>query len=215
AEKGPHMRLLYVHGNGGCAMDRFNFADDLRTIVPLDFYILEYPGYGCREGSPREKSLFASADEALDLLKKDGGVYVVGESLGTGVACYLAGTYPQTVLGMLLIAPYNNLTAVAQAHMPIFPVGLLLLDRFPSATFLKNYHGPVAMLFAGRDTVVPDRFGHKLYDGYDGPKKFWEMPEAGHGGLLVQTDAWWRGLVAFWKADAVKTASAVGESARD
>lgn len=207
--KGPHERLLIVHGNSGCAMDRFDYADDLRAIMPLDVYILEFPGYGCRGGSPSEKSLFAAAKEGFNLIKKDGGVYIVGESLGTGVACYLAGTYPQSVLGMLLIAPYNELTGVAQAHMRIFPVSLLLLDRFPSSTFLKNYHGPIAMLFAGRDAVVPNRFGHKLYDGYDGPKKFWQLPNAGHGGLLIQTDQWWHGLVAFWKTNALEAAAAV------
>jgi uncharacterized protein len=207
SSNGPHERLIIIHGNGGCAMDRLDYADELRTILPLDVYLLEFPGYGAREGTPSQKSLFAAADEALNLLKKEGGVYIVGESLGTGVACYLAGTHPQSVKGVLLIAPYNTLTDVAQVHMPIFPVRLMLWDRFPSSSFLKNYHGPIAMLFAGRDTVVPNRFGHKLYDGYQGPKKFWEMPLAGHGGLLRQTDVWWRELVAFWKTNASQVAS--------
>jgi pimeloyl-ACP methyl ester carboxylesterase len=201
--KQSHGRLLIVHGNAGCAVDRTGYADGLKRVAPLDVYILEYPGYGARGGSPSQKSIFLAASEGMELLKKDGPVYVMGESLGTGVAAYLAGTYPETVAGLLLIAPYHNLIDVAQAHMRIFPVALLLLDRFPSARYLQNYRGPVAMLFAGRDVIVPNRFGHALYDGYQGPKKFWEVPLAGHNDLLEQTDEWWQGVAAFWKANAV------------
>ena len=194
--------LLIVHGNAGSAMDRLDYANQLRATEPLDVYVLEYPGYGARDGSPSQKSFFEAADGALSLLKNQGSVYVMGESLGTGVASYLAGTHPETVKGMLLIAPYNNLTDVAKVHMPMFPVSLMLWDRFPSATYLQNYHGPVAMLFAGQDVVVPNRFGHKLFEGYNGPKKSWEVPLAGHDDLLNQSDEWWRDLVVFWKSSA-------------
>lgn len=201
-----HASLLIVHGNAGSAIDRLDYANQLQTVEPMDVYILEYPGYGARDGSPSQKSLFEAADEAASLLKKQGPLYVMGESLGTGVASYLAGTYPETVKGMLLVAPYNNLTAVAKVHMPIFPVSLMLWDRFPSEKFLQNYHGPIAMLFAGQDVVVPNRFGHKLFDGYAGPKKSWEVPLAGHDDLLTQSDGWWRDLVTFWKSGTTQSA---------
>ncbi|MDB6020862.1 MAG: hypothetical protein JWQ04_719 [Pedosphaera sp.] len=196
-----HGQILIVHGNSGSAVDRLDYADDLQKVEPLDVYILEYPGFGARDGSPSEKIFFRAADEAINLLKKQGPVYLMGESLGTGVAAYLAGTYPEAVQGVLLVAPYDNMTHVAQYHMPIFPVSLMLLDRFPSSSYFKNYHGPVAMLFAGRDGVVPNRFGHKLFEDYQGPKRFWEVPQVGHNDLLSQTDDWWRGLISFWKAN--------------
>jgi len=199
--KRAHRRLLIVHGNAGCAINRLDYADQLQLLETVDVYILEYPGYGAREGSPSQESFFRAASEAFDLLKKDGPAAIMGESLGTGVAAYLAGTYPESVQAMLLIAPYDSLTSVAKTHMPIFPVGLLLRDRFPSSTYLKNYHGPIGMLVAGQDTVVPNRFGHRLYDGYQGPKKFWELPSAGHNDLVDQPDTWWRELLAFWKAN--------------
>lgn len=208
---GARQRLLIVHGNAGSAIDRLNYGNELESLKPLDVYILEYPGYGCRPGSPSQKSLFQAADEAVALIKKDGPLYVVGESLGTGVACYLAGTYPALVRGMLLLAPYDNLTDVGQCHMPLFPVRWLLLDRFPSSSYLKNYHGPVAVLVAARDLVVPMRFGRKLYEGYQGPKGIWESPEAGHDDLLDQSESWWRDLVAFWDQKPVDSSASRGE----
>jgi hypothetical protein len=194
----PRSRLLIVHGNAGNAINRLDYARGLQDLGPWDVYILEYPGYGARSGKPSQRSFFKAADEAIGLLKPDGPVYIMGESIGTGVAAYLAGTRSEVVRGLLLIAPYNRLVPVAQAHMRIFPAWLFLLDRFPSEDYLESYHGPVAMLFAGNDRIVPNRFGHRLYDGYRGPKKFWEIPGAGHNDLLQQPADWWRGLVDFW-----------------
>jgi hypothetical protein len=211
ASSGARQRLLIVHGNAGSAIDRLNYANELESLKPLDVYVLEYPGYGPRPGSPSQKSLFQAADEAVTLIKEDGPFYVIGESLGTGVACYLAGTYPESIRGMLLLAPYDNLTDVGQCHMPLFPVKWLLLDRFPSSSYLKNYHGPVAVLVAGRDVVVPMRFGRKLYDGYEGPKQIWESSEAGHDDLLDQSESWWRDLVAFWDQKSVGFTASGGD----
>src|SRR4051812_44389313 len=64
----PHEQILIVHGNAGCALDRMNYADGLRAAGPFDIYILEYPGYGARAGTPTEESLYQSADEAIGLL---------------------------------------------------------------------------------------------------------------------------------------------------
>jgi uncharacterized protein len=78
AVKGEHGRLLIVHGNAGCAVDRTDYADGLKRVAPFDIYILEYPGYGARGGSPSQTSLFQAATEAMELLKKEGPVYVMG-----------------------------------------------------------------------------------------------------------------------------------------
>jgi fermentation-respiration switch protein FrsA (DUF1100 family) len=133
----------------------------------------------------------------MAVLQKDGPVYVVGESLGTGVAAYIAGTHSNSVAALLLIAPYHNLGDVAQGHMPIFPAKYMLRDKFPSAEYLRNYHGSLAVLLAGEDTVVPNRFGRRLFDAYAGPKKLWEIPKAGHNDLPYVPVEWWKELVAF------------------
>src|SRR5436190_9822657 len=81
---GPHAQILITHGNAGSAIDRVDYARSLNQALDCDVYILEYPGYGPRPGSPSQDSFFHAADEALRLLQKDGPVFVIGESLGTG-----------------------------------------------------------------------------------------------------------------------------------
>jgi pimeloyl-ACP methyl ester carboxylesterase len=194
-------RVLIVHGNAGCAFQCAHYADVIQEAATLDVFMVEFPGYADRPGKPTEQSLYESASGALELLATSGPVYVVGESLGTGVAAYLAGRYPDQVAGMALLAPYNNLADVAQAHFRILPVRWLLRDRFPAEDYLRKYHGPLAVLTAGNDTVVPERFGRRLYDGYDGPKRIWEFSHGDHGTVMLQPAEIWKEIIALWGAN--------------
>jgi uncharacterized protein len=193
-------RVLIVYGNGSCATGCAHYADVLQDVAALDVFILEYPGYADRPGSPSQKNLFRSADEAYSLLATNGPTYLVGESLGSGVAAYLAGTHPGQVSGVALLGAYHRLVDVAQQHYPLLPVRLLLVDRFPSGDYLRSYNGPVAVLVAGQDQVVPEKFGRRLYDGYAGPKRLWEFPQGDHGSVMQQPSEVWRQIVEFWQS---------------
>src|SRR5262249_17759036 len=63
-------RILITHGNGGSALDRAWLAESLDLTPSFDVYILEYPGYGARSGSPSQRNLCAAADQAFGLLSK-------------------------------------------------------------------------------------------------------------------------------------------------
>ncbi len=192
-------RVLMTYGNGSCAIGSGRYADAIQKVAPFDVYILEYPGYADRPGAPSQKNIFRAADEGFQMLPTNGPTYLVGESLGTGVACYLAGTHPDKVAGVVLFAPYNRLADVAQYHMWLLPAKLILVDRFPSEDYLRHYHGPVGVLVAGRDTVVPEKFGRRLYDGYDGLKRLWDFPEADHGTVTERTAADWNNILDLWR----------------
>ncbi len=191
-------RVMLVYGNGSCATGCARYADVIQKAAALDVFILEYPGYADRPGEPSQDSLFRAADEGLRLLGTNGPVYLVGESLGTGVAAYLAGTYPGKVAGVVLFAPYNRLADVAQYHVRILPVNWLLVEKFPSEDYLRRYQGPVGIFVGGMDKVVPEKFGRRLYEGYAGPKRIWELPEANHGTVTQRTPGEWKEIVDFW-----------------
>ena len=172
---------------------------DIQNVAAFDVFILEYPGYADRPGSPSQKSLLRAADEAFQLLATNQPVYLVGESLGTGVAAYLAKTYSNKIAGVMLISPFNCLTDVAQNHFPLLPVRLLLVDRFPSEKYLRHYQGKVGITVGGKDTVVPEKFSLRLYHGYAGPKRLWEFPDGGHIQINEQPSEFWKEVVEFWQ----------------
>jgi pimeloyl-ACP methyl ester carboxylesterase len=190
--------VLILHGNAGTAIARDYFADPLQEALPLDVFVLEYPGYADRPGSPSQNSLLAAAKDAAELLRDRTHLFLVGESLGSGVASYLAGTLGTRVAGLLLIVPFNHLSAAAAVHYPWLPVRWLLWDKFPSDEWLRDYSGPAAFLLAGNDQLVPPALGHALYEGYHGPKRLWEIPKAGHEDVVDRPASWWREVGDFW-----------------
>jgi pimeloyl-ACP methyl ester carboxylesterase len=192
--------VLVVHGNGGSALDVAHLAATIHEAADLDVYLLEYPGYGPREGTPTETSLLAAADAAFENLPANRPAYVVSESLGTGVAAHLAQKYPARVAGLVMFVPYDRLASVAQSHYPFVPAYFLLRDRFAPVDWLKDYRGPVKIVIAGADEVIPPVRGQKLYDAYPGPKSLQIIPGAGHGNPSWQSPQWWRETLTFLQA---------------
>jgi pimeloyl-ACP methyl ester carboxylesterase len=191
--------VLLLYGNGSCAVNCAHYADDIQNAAPLDVFILDYPGYGDRPGTPTQDSLTQAAEEGLEMLPTHKPVYLVGESLGSGVAAHLAGAHPDRIAGMMLLSPFDSMTDVAQYHMPVFPVHLILMDRFPSGNDLRRYHGPVGVMVDGRDRVVPEKFGLRLYNDYAGPKRLWEFPQGGHIEIAEPPAQFWKEVVGFWQ----------------
>ena len=199
ASSAPTGSILLLHGNAGWALNRAYIALPIHDAVPLDIYILEYPGFGARPGSPSEASLLLAAEEAFENLPDNRPAYLVSESLGTGVAAYLAQTYPSKVAGLAMFVPYNKLASVAENHVPFIPAYFLLLDRFNPEAWLKNYHGPVKIIIAGADEIIPPILGQRLYDGYKGPKILEVIPGARHIETADQPEGWWQEVLSFWQ----------------
>jgi hypothetical protein len=191
--------VLIVHGNAGCALGRDYLAQPIHMAEDVDVYVLEYPGYGARGGSPSKNSLLTAAEEAFQLLPPGLPKFIVSESIGAGVACDLAGHHPSEIAGLALFVPYRNLASVAQKQMPYLPAYFFLLDRFNPAESLRNYHGPVQFVVAGADEILGPETGKKLFAGYTGPKNLQLIPGAHHNEVAEQSAEWWRAVFKFWR----------------
>lgn len=151
----PENVWLMLHGNGGQASDR---AYVLSSFSSRDsVFILEYPGYGSRPGSPSMKAFNSAAIQAYELLRStfpNTPVCAVGESIGSGPAALLA-TNPHPPDKIILITPFDILARVAAHHMPILPTSLILKDNWDNIASLKGYEGPLEIFGAREDTIIP------------------------------------------------------------
>lgn len=194
----PTGSVLIVHGNAGCALDRGYIAQPIHEAGAMDVFVLEYPGYGARDGSPGLKSFLAAGEEAVAALPTNIPIYVVSESIGAGVAAHLAKAHPKAVAGIVMFVPYDNLAAVAQSKMPLLLPYFFLVDRFKPAEWMTDYRGPVTMVIAGADEIIPPKFGQRLFDSYAGPKTLQVIPSARHNDVAEQPPEWWRKVFQFW-----------------
>jgi uncharacterized protein len=181
----PSNRMVVFHGNAGYALHRGYYLSGFQEIDggrKWEVYLFEYPGYGARPGALGETQFVRAGLHALNALTTGDSrpIYLLGESLGSGPACALAQRAPDRVAGLFLVTPFARMGDVAAHHFSFLPVRFLLRDRWDNAFALRGYHGPVAMLIAGRDEVVTAAQGRLLFQGYGGPKHLWTESDAGH-----------------------------------
>jgi len=175
----PRRVVVFFHGIGGEALNWSWYA----RLVPADelLVLAEYPGYGARAGSPAQRTIFASAVRLVDDVKAHwrAPITIVGESLGSSVACYVASR--RGIDRMALVSPFSSVLDVAVGLLPFLPVRLLLTDRFPSAHYVTSVEVPLFMIHGSKDRIVPTRLARKLYSIYAGKQKTYvELPGVDH-----------------------------------
>lgn len=204
---GHQQRALVLHGNAGMALHRGYYADLLAGFLasgPWTVYVLEYPGYGPRPGEPGEEALVAAAVDAIDRLRAQdpAPLLVIGESLGSGVAAALTHRRPEAVAALLLIAPFDSMVDLARHHVPWLPAGLLLRDRYDNREALAGYAGPLAVVTAGKDDIVPAERAEPLLRRHRGPVLHETQADAGHNTLRFDPrQAPWPAIDAFLAAE--------------
>ncbi len=151
----PKNVWLMLHGNAGQATDRLYAVPSFSTEDSV--FILEYPGYGSREGVPSKEAFNRAAKEAYLFLRETYPhipVCVAAESIGSGPASSLS-SLSRPPDKFVLIVPFDKLSLVAQDHFPSFLVSLILRDNWDNIEALSNYKGPVEIFGAEADTVIP------------------------------------------------------------
>lgn len=175
--------LLIFHGNAGHRGHRLWWLAVLGTLG-CGVLILDYRGYGGSTGRPTERGLGLDARAARQWLEGQGwgdSVVYVGESLGCAVAVELAAQYPPQ--GLILHSGFESAVAIGRRAYPFLPVGWLMRDRYEVLPIALRVSTPVLTLHGSDDRVVPIDSGRTLHEAFAGPKRFVEIPGAGHDDL--------------------------------
>lgn len=190
--------ILYFGGNAEAVEDnRDEFA---RWFGDSTTYLLPYRGYGANGGAPEEQALYRDALAFYDEVRRrhpDAPIAVFGRSLGSGVASHLVSQRP--VARLALVCPFDSMAEVAQSHYRWLPVRYLIKDRYDSVAHLTKYQGPVLVVRAGRDEVVPGASTKRLIAALPRPTLVLDLPEASHN-TVGQYPAYGRTLSRFLAA---------------
>lgn len=174
----PGTIWLFLHGNAGQAADRTYVIPSFPLTDSI--FILEYPGYGTRSGSPSKNAFNTAAQQAYELLRSQNPitpVCIAAESIGTGAASYLA-TLPYPPDKIVLITPFDRLASVAGEHYPFLPVSRILRDNWDNSESLKNYQGQLELFAAREDSIIPFKHAKALADSK--PSAVLHIIEGGH-----------------------------------
>lgn len=178
--------LLYLHGNGVNIGANVNHANRFHR---MGFSVLlpSYRGYGLSQGSfPTEFQVYQDAQVAWNYLTQEkkipaNRIFIYGHSLGGAVAIDLAVKHPDAA-GLIVESSFTSIADVVnyQQIYRIFPIHLLLHQRFDSINKVRSLAMPVLFIHGTADGQVPASMSQQLYEAAPQPKQLFLVPEAGH-----------------------------------
>jgi hypothetical protein len=188
ASAAPEAKVwLYLHGNGS------NVGDEVKRAfwfhqLGFSTLLIDYRGYGRSEGQfPTESSVYEDVEAAWNYLTQvkhipAEQIFLYGHSLGGAIAIDLALRHPN-LAGLVVEGSFTAMRSMV-AHLYrqflIFPVKLLLHQRFDSLSKVRSLAMPILLIHGTADPVVPAHMSQALFTAATEPKKLLLVPEAGH-----------------------------------
>ena len=178
--------LLYLHGS---ALNISANVHHARRFHRLGFAVMliSYRGYGISDGSfPSERSLYADAEVAWRYLVDErqippGQVFLYGHSLGGAVAIELAVRHPEAA-GVIVESTFTSIYDMAQQDptFRLFPINLILTERFDSLSKVDRLQVPVLYLHGTADPFVPAEMSRSLFEKTSSFKRLTLIPGGKH-----------------------------------
>ncbi len=152
--KSPKGLVLFNHGNTG---NRSDCIEKIKFFQSLNYsaIVYDYRGYAENKSKITEKGLYRDADAVwkyANSLNYD-RIIIYGESLGGGIASYLAVNYQPSCL--VLESTFTSITSIAQEKYPFMPVKWLLRYKLDTLSRIKDITTPIMVIHSIDDNEIP------------------------------------------------------------
>jgi esterase/lipase len=162
--EGCENAILYFGGNAESMLESSDYI--AKQFPQFTVYLMDYRGYGKSTGEPSESGLYSDALKLYDIAKvKHNRISIGGRSLGTAIATYVAAH--REVVKLALITPFDSILNVAQERYPLYPIDLLLHDKYNSASRAKEISAKTLIVIAQNDEIVSRERTQKLIDAFE------------------------------------------------
>ena len=198
--------ILLMHGNAGNISHRLGY---LTMFNRLGYSVLlfDYRGYGKSGGHPDEEGTYRDAEAAWlhltatrNVAPRD--IVMVAESLGGGVATWLALKYPPRAL--VLASTFRSVPDLGAQIYPWLPVRLLARITYDNLARIAKVDAPVLIAHSREDDVIPFVHGEALFAAAREPKQMLVLAGGHNDGFLFTRDAWIAAVGAFLDRIAIK-----------
>jgi len=180
--------VLLMFGGSGNLIKRHDaaargFARYASRVVWYD-----YRGYGFSSGTAHFTSLRSDALRIYDAVKRqsgNAGVIVLGYSMGTAIAEYVA--LHRDVAGLILAAPWNDIVAASEYQDPkhTYRLATDAATLFDEIAMVEQIHAPLLVFQGTKDDAIPPTQGPALErDAASHDKRFVPIEGAKHDWLL-------------------------------
>lgn len=192
-EKAP--LLIFFGGNANNTSNlcmNFEKSDKYKYFENYNIIMVDYPGYGLSEGKPSDKTMFEASlaiydyAEKLENVDKE-NIVVLGYSIGTGVATYLASQ--REVNGLILISPYDRALSLYNYNLNIFygPIKILAKYKFDSISYAKDVNVSPLIFTSYNDEVINYNFSYNLAKYFKNERETIVLDNTTHNGYFSES----------------------------
>ena len=175
--------VLYLHGNTGTrAMHHrillYKYLSQERNYHVVTF---DYRGFGDSDGAASEEGLMEDSLLVWQWIRRhapEAKIYIWGHSLGASACTHLTARLACDSIspsGILLDAPFTNITEAAESHPFSLPFRILgsyfryiclnnMYEKHKSIDRLPNITCPILIMHGRNDITIPFRLGKKMYE---------------------------------------------------
>lgn len=161
----------------------------------INVITLDYPGYGRSEGIPTERTMKSMALAAYDAIisrsdMQDQKIVLMGYSLGTGIANYVASK--RDADGLILMAPYQNGYDLFNGFADIFhgPMKLFVPYRMRADKFAEKISVKPLVMMSKDDELISYESSLALSEKYPAGCEMKTYDGLGHGGFWQDNQVW-------------------------
>ena len=140
--------IIYFHGNAEDLGGSYHFLQYFQFRIEAHIIAVEYPGYGVYEGSPNEDDILRDARRVIEFILKVlrysiNDVIVLGRSIGTGPAWYLASKH--NLAALALISPYTSIRGIVKNMFGTLSQ-YIIKERFSNIEMMEKINCPTFIL---------------------------------------------------------------------
>jgi hypothetical protein len=178
--KNPKSTLLIFVGRSHDAVALINrFAQIYKETRIITF---NYRAYGKSQGVANEENLFSDGVEIAQLVQKNyGDFYLLGFSIGSSVAAYVASKVPPKAL--FLVGAFASIASLAKIK---YKLNLSAVMRYSFATkdFVKEIDAPTYLFVSKADEIAYIKSARELKENIKNLSHYKEFDSLTHKELL-------------------------------
>ncbi len=184
--------ILFFHGNGEIVADYDELAPFF-TRMNINFFPVDYRGYGRSNGKPTVSALIRDSHIILDFVRHwlrengySGTLIVMGRSLGSASALELAATSGDLIDGLIIESGFAYAGPLLEL-LGVNPgaIGFREEEGFRNLDKIGTFDKPTLIIHAEYDHIIPFRDGQALYERSPSANKILlKIPGANHNDIF-------------------------------
>jgi len=186
--------IVFFHGNGEIVTD-YDDLGPLYTRLGINFFVVDYRGYGWSTGTPTVSAMMADSHRIMDFVIQwcrdhgfTGALSVMGRSLGSASAIELAGARTPEVAALIVESGFAGTESLLRI-LGIDPAarGIRMAPELDNREKIRQWIGPALIIHGEQDQLIPFSHGQALYDAcLSSEKKLMKIPGAGHNDIFLR-----------------------------